>query len=61
MSACPWHRYLRVDDKGYYVTDSLGSARDYGDKEELLKRWSKHKLPNTGIFFTVVDQTAKAK
>jgi len=61
MSDCPWNRYLRVDDKGHYVTDSYGITKDYGDKEALLTKWRKLHLPNTGILFTVVDQTTKAK
>lgn len=61
MSKCPWHRYLRVDDKGkYYVTDEHGIEKDYGDKEALIQAWSKKHIPNCGITYTIIDETIKA-
>lgn len=57
MTECPWRRYLRIGTKGCYITDGIN--KEYGDKEALLKKWSKMHLPNTGILFTVVDQTTE--
>jgi hypothetical protein len=62
QSKCPWHLYIRVDEKGkFYITDVNGIEKTYGTKDELIATWSKKKLPNTGIVYTIIDESGKSK
>jgi hypothetical protein len=58
-TTCPWHIYLRLDDKGKCYITTNGKDQVYGDKEKLIATWSKKTLPNTSIVYTIIDQCNK--